>query len=79
MRKRESQSVEEALKKLGIQVKGTIVLLNKPATTSDVASLLKYTCSVLFRWFDLRISQALHTKARLLIWNNPGLFMTFQT
>lgn len=48
MRKRESQSVEEALKKLGIQVKGTIVLLNMPATTSDVASLLRCTCSVLF-------------------------------
>lgn len=48
MRKRESQSVEEALKKLGIQVKGTIILLNMPDTTNDVASLLKCTFSVLF-------------------------------
>lgn len=48
MRKRESQSVEEALKKLGIQVKGTILLLNMPDTTNDVASLLKCTFSVLF-------------------------------
>lgn len=48
MRKRESQSVEEALKKLGIQVKGIIILLNVPDTTNDVASLLKCTLSVLF-------------------------------
>lgn len=48
MRKRESQSVEEALKKLGIQVKGTIILLNMPDTTNDVVSLLKCTFSVLF-------------------------------
>lgn len=48
MRKRESQSVEEALKKLGIQVKGTIILLNMPDTTNDTAGLLKHTFSVLF-------------------------------
>lgn len=48
MRKRESQSVEEALKKLGIQVKGTIILLNMPDTTNDTAGLLKHMFSVLF-------------------------------
>lgn len=53
MRKRESQSVEEALKKLGIQVKGTIILLNMPDTTNDTAGLLKHTFSVLFHWFEL--------------------------
>ena len=48
MRKRESQSVEEALKKLGIQVKGTIILLNTPDTINDMVSLLKCTFSGLF-------------------------------
>jgi len=46
MRKRESQSVEEALKKLGIQVKGTIIVLNMPDTVNNVASLMKCTFSV---------------------------------
>lgn len=48
MRKRESQSVEEALKKLGIQVKGTIISLNILDTTNDVSHLLKCTFRILF-------------------------------
>lgn len=47
MRKRESQSVEEALKKLGIQVKGTVIWLNMPDATKDVASLPKCFASLI--------------------------------
>lgn len=65
MRKRESQSVEEALKKLGIQVKGTIIWLNMPNTTKDVASLPKCVASLI--GVDLHSSQPLPAKAWLLV------------
>lgn len=41
MRKRESQSVEEALKKLGIQVKGTTELWQSSFNCGPVCSVVK--------------------------------------
>lgn len=79
MRKRESQSVEEALKKLGIQVKGTIISLNILDTTNDVSHLLKCTFRILFHQFESPFMvHRLRTKARVFIWNNLG-YQKFQT
>lgn len=73
MRKRESQAVEEALKKLGIQVKGTAFLLTIPYPTHGFSQSLPSVLGVIGLLFpDSR------TAARSVMWNHLNLFTTFK-